>query len=111
MKTLKSNFEKEVRNKLSLKSNGKQGEESLLVKAFKYFDLDNSGNCSKEEWLKTLSKIGVTGFNEQKLLELFEAYDLDRSGELDYKEFSKVLFNEDDEEEEKLQKRQQQSFK
>lgn len=105
MKTLKSNFEKEVRNKLSLKSNGKQGEESLLVKAFKYFDLDNSGNCSKEEWLKTLSKIGVTGFNEQKLLELFEAYDLDRSGELDYKEFSKVLFNEDDEEEEKVTKK------
>jgi len=43
MKTLKLAFEKEVKNKLTLKNSGRQSEETLLLKAFKYFDLDNSG--------------------------------------------------------------------
>lgn len=101
MKAIKSAFEKEIRNKLSLKSSGKQSEEAILLKSFKYFDLDNSGECEKDEWLKALSKIGITGFNDQKLLDLFEAYDSNNNGSLDYKEFVKALYNEDDEEEEK----------
>ena len=36
-------FEKELKNKLSLKSSGHTTEETVLIKAFKYFDLDNSG--------------------------------------------------------------------
>lgn len=99
MKSIRSAFEKEIRNKLALKSNGKQGEDTILVKAFKYFDLDNSGECSKDEWLKALTKIGVTGFTEPKLLELFEAYDEDKSGNLDYKEFTKAIYNDGEEEE------------
>lgn len=99
MKALKSAFEKEIRNKLALKSNGKQGEDAILIKAFKYFDLDNSGECSKDEWLKALTKIGVTGFTEPKLLELFEAYDEDKSGNLDYKEFTKAIYNDDEDDE------------
>ena len=99
MKATKSAFEKEIRNKLALKSNGKQSEDAILIKAFKYFDLDNSGECSKDEWLKALTKIGVTGFTEPKLLDLFDAYDEDKSGNLNYKEFSKAIYNEDDEDE------------
>ena len=38
-----SRFEKELKNKLSLKSSGHTSEETVLLKAFKYFDLDNSG--------------------------------------------------------------------
>lgn len=104
MKAIKATFEKEIRNKLAIKSNGKQGEEALLIKAFKYFDLDNSGECSKDEFLKALTKIGITGFNEDKLLELFEIYDTDHSGQLDYKEFTKVVFDEDEESDEKPRK-------
>jgi len=96
---MRAAFEKEIKNKLALKSNGKQGEEAILVKAFKYFDLDNSGACSKDEWLKALTKIGVTGFNDSKLMEIFEVYDEDKSGELDYKEFVKGIFTEEEEEE------------
>ena len=100
MKSLRTAFEKEIRNKLALKTNGKQSEEALLVKSFKYFDLDNSGECDKEEWLKALTKIGITGFNEQKLLDLFEAYDLNKNGSLDYKEFVGAIYNDEDEEDE-----------
>ena len=106
MKSIKSAFEKEIRNKLALKTNGKQSEEALLVKSFKYFDLDNSGECDKDEWLKALCKIGITGFNDQKLLDLFEAYDLDKSGALDYKEFVKAVYNEDDGDEKPRAKKQ-----
>jgi calcyphosin len=101
MKSMRTAFEKEIKNKLALKSNGKQGEEAILVKAFKYFDLDNSGACSPEEWLKALTKIGVTGFNDDKLMELFKQYDSDNSGEIDYKEFVKVVYSDDDVVEEK----------
>jgi Ca2+-binding EF-hand superfamily protein len=43
MSSMKSLFEKELKNKLSLKSSGHTSEETTLLKAFKYFDLDNSG--------------------------------------------------------------------
>jgi Ca2+-binding EF-hand superfamily protein len=42
----RSSFEKELKNKLSLKSSGHTTEETVLIKAFKYFDLDNSGNIN-----------------------------------------------------------------
>ena len=87
MSNMKNLFEKELKNKLALKSSGHTTEETVLLKAFKYFDLDNSGNCSKDEFLKAITKIGITGFSEENLLELFDVYDVDGSGELDYKEF------------------------
>ena len=90
---MKNLFEKELKNKLALKSSSHTTEETVLLKAFKYFDLDNSGNCSKDEFLKAITKIGITGFSEENLLELFDVYDVDGSGELDYKEFVGGLFN------------------
>ena len=50
------------------------------------------GNCSKDEFLKAISKIGITGFTDKNLLELFDQYDEDGSGELDYKEFVGSIF-------------------
>lgn len=106
MKSIRTAFEKEIRNKLALKSDGKQSEETILVKAFKYFDLDNSGECEKEEWIKALNKIGITGFNDQKLLDLFEIYDENRSGGIDYREFVKAVFGKDDDEQEEPKQKQ-----
>lgn len=39
-----SSFEKQLKSKLAQKSSGVQSEEAVLLKSFKYFDLDNSGN-------------------------------------------------------------------
>jgi Ca2+-binding EF-hand superfamily protein len=50
------------------------------------------GKCSKEEFLKAITKIGISGFSDQNLLEIFEIYDADESGELDYKEFVGGLY-------------------
>ena len=89
----KKNFEKELKNKLELKSNGYTSDETVLLKAFKYFDLDNTGKCSENEFLKAIMKIGITGFNEKDLSELFKIYDKDNSGYLDYKEFVGILYS------------------
>ena len=93
MSQMKSIFEKELKNKLALKSSGHTSEETVLLKAFKYFDLDNSGKCSKDEFLKAISKIGITGFSDNNLGELFTIYDVDNSGEIDYKEFVGMLYS------------------
>ena len=89
----KTLFEKELKNKLALKSSGHKSEEMVLLQAFKYFDLDNSGMCSIEEFIKSIMKIGITGFNENDIRELFKVYDIDQSGELDYKEFVGILYS------------------
>lgn len=34
-------------------------EEATLLKAFKFFDLQNSGNLSKNEFFRGLAKVGV----------------------------------------------------
>lgn len=90
-------FEKELKNKLALKSDGRSSEERLIIQAFKYFDLDNSGECSKEEFTKAIAKLGVTGFNDSQLLEIFNSYDTNKNGELDYKEFAASIYGEEEE--------------
>ncbi|CAG9313621.1 unnamed protein product [Blepharisma stoltei] len=87
-------FERELKQKLSQRVTGRLTEESILLKSFKYFDMDNSGTLSFEEWTKALEKVGMTYQDPKRLQELFNIYDVDSNGTLDYKEFSAVLFGE-----------------
>ena len=84
-------FENELRQKLSQKSTAHISDETVLLKAFKYFDLDNSESVDLDEWRKALEKIGVVMPSPQVTEELFRYYDTDRSGALDYKEFSAII--------------------
>ena len=56
---LTCSFERELRNKLAQKSSGVQNEEQVLLKAFKYFDLNNSNTLEPEEFAKAIEKIGI----------------------------------------------------
>jgi len=47
---LKASFEKELKNKLAQKSSGSTSEEVLLTKAFKYFDMNGSGDVDPSEF-------------------------------------------------------------
>ena len=91
MAGVRNNFEKELRQKLDQKSTTRMSEETILLRAFKYFDLDNSGCVSFSEWLKALEKIGMVLTDLSQMRDLFNFYDVDRSGELDYKEFVDML--------------------
>ena len=48
-----------MKNKLAQKSSGTQSEETVLLKSFKYFDLNNNGTVEPEEFAKAIEKIGI----------------------------------------------------
>ena len=89
----KEKFIKELKNKLNQKTYGNTYEETLLIKAFKYFDLDNKGICDINSFIKTIYKIGVTSFEDEDLKEIFYLFDKDKSGYIDYKEFVSELYD------------------
>ena len=95
MAKLREKFETELLQKLQQKSSSRISEETVLMRSFKYFDLDNSGCVNFEEWVKSIEKIGVTVPDTSKLQEIFSHYDVDGSGSLDYKEFVVGVFGED----------------
>jgi len=92
MESLKTSFERELKNKLLQKSGGKTSEETVLMKAFKYFDLNNSGAVEPDEFAKAIEKIGIIIPTKQDLDALFNVYDKDHSGSLDYREFASEIF-------------------
>jgi len=74
MADLRFRFEKELKFKIGQKSKANQTEETFLVKAFRYFDLNNSGTVSKNEFHKAIQKIGVTSFEDHVIFSLFPHY-------------------------------------
>ena len=52
-------FEKELKTKLSQKTTGRLTEEAVLIKNFKYFDLNSSGTVDFGAFIKSCEKIGV----------------------------------------------------
>ena len=92
MDSLKASFERELKAKLSQKTSGAQSEEQVLMKAFKYFDLNNNGTVEPDEFAKAIEKIGIMIPTKHDLDMLFGIYDEDGSGTLSYKEFSQSLY-------------------
>jgi calcyphosin len=82
-----------LKNKLAQKASGVQNEETVLLRAFKYFDLNNNNTVEPEEFAKAIEKIGIMIPTRQDLDALFSLYDRDNSGFIDYKEFTSNLFN------------------
>ena len=75
---MKNAFEIELKNKLLIKTIGSQSEEMVLLRAFKYFDLSNTG---------------ITGLTEKNLSSIFELYDNENEGKINYKDFIGNLYN------------------
>ena len=89
----KEKFIKELKNKLNQKCYGNTSEETVLVRAFKYFDLDNTGLSDPETFLKTVKKIGITSFEDDEITEIFSLFDTNKQGVIDYREFVSDLFS------------------
>ncbi|KAL4465956.1 hypothetical protein ABPG74_004193 [Tetrahymena malaccensis] len=92
MASFRASFEKELKQRLTQKSTSHSSDEAVLLKSFKYFDLDNSGNVDQSEFIKVVEKIGIPIFNKQDFIDLFNYYDVNGDGRLDYKEFSAMIF-------------------
>ena len=48
-----------MKNKLGEKTKGAQSEQQVLMKAFKYFDLNDNGTVEPDEFAKAIEKIGI----------------------------------------------------
>ena len=90
---MKVPFEKELKNKLLIKTVGSKSEEMILLRAFRYFDLSNANLCDKENFVKTVMKIGITGFTEKDLSSVFDEYDTEKEGKINYKDFIGNLYH------------------
>ena len=94
MANLRAQFENELRQKLEQKSSAHTSEETILLRTFRYFDLDQSETVSLEEWTKAIEKVGVVTVNPEVLEQVFHSYDVDGNGTLDYKEFIAGVFGD-----------------
>ena len=91
--SIKNTFEKELKNKLLMKTVGNQSEEMVLLRAFKYFDLSNTSLCDKQSFINAVLKIGITGFTDENISSIFDFYDTERAGRINYKDFIGILYN------------------
>ncbi len=72
---------------------GKSSEENLLLRSFKFFDLQNSGKCKPQEFLRSLVRVGVNNVNEDNLNDYFKLYDHENKGEIKYRDFIEEIFS------------------
>ena len=63
------------------------------MRSFKFFDLQNSGKCKPQEFLRSLIKVGVNNVNEDNVNDYFKLYDPENKGEIIYKNFIDEIFN------------------
>jgi Ca2+-binding EF-hand superfamily protein len=55
-----------MKAKIMQKCPANQGEEGFLAKCFKFFDINNSGEVTFDQFFRTVEKIGVTITKEVK---------------------------------------------
>ena len=89
----KEQLVKELKNKLSQKSFGSTTEEIVFLRALKYFDLKNTGLCSKDIFVRAMLKIGITSLTEEEISQVFYQFNPNNEGLLDYKEFISNLYS------------------
>lgn len=68
-------------------------QQECFVKMFKYFDTQDKGFVTYDEFCKVLEKTGMF-YDHKNLKQLFFSYDRDGNGQVDYQELSFMLFNE-----------------
>jgi hypothetical protein len=59
MAHLRPQFEKELLNRVKLRSTSHVSEEQVLIKAFRYFDLNSTGTVTRDQFIMALDKLGM----------------------------------------------------
>ena len=68
MSNLQATFEKELKTRLAQKAKPNQPEDVLLIKGMKYFDLNNSGTISRDEFANALQRLGINSYDKSVFL-------------------------------------------
>jgi Ca2+-binding EF-hand superfamily protein len=66
-------------------------EHTFLQRTFKFFDIQNRGHVTLDQFRRTLTKIGVVVPNEEDVEIIFNFYDKSGDGIIDYKEFIRAF--------------------
>ena len=89
---LKNFFESELKRKISEKAKNPVAEYKILLNCFKFYDVNNSGEIDKTNWIFGIFKTGITGFNENEMDLLYNSYLTNYSNKLDYKDFCNYIY-------------------
>ncbi|MCQ2820355.1 MAG: EF-hand domain-containing protein [archaeon] len=91
---LRKIFEYELRRKLAMRAKTSSHEMIILINAFRFYDTNNLGTVTKEQWSRSFGKIGLNGFTEKDLSMLFDIYDTNKAGRINYKAFTNYLYEQ-----------------
>ena len=84
---LKNIFEHEIKRKLSERSRSPADEYRNLMNGFKFYDYAYTGLVNETEFVKSILRTGLSGFNDSDIRSLFKYYDKNNSGQIDYKNY------------------------
>lgn len=65
----------------------------MLIKTFKYFDLNGNDEVEIDEFRRVLDKLGISGFEDSYIEEIFGIYADKKTNTIGYKSFCKELFH------------------
>ena len=88
---LKNIFEHEIKRKLSERARFSADEYRILMNGFKFYDYAYTGKVNENEFVKSILRTGLSGFNESDIRSLFKCYDKNNVGKIDYKNYCAYL--------------------
>lgn len=87
---------KELRNKIELKMIPNKTESQILYQQFKYFDLDSTGFCTLQNFIRVQNRVGVVLPKVKDFEKIFQYFCDAETSLLNYKHFCNIIFNLDD---------------
>ena len=91
LEELKNIFEHEIKRKLTEKARSSADEYRILMNGFKFYDYAYTGRVNETEFVKSILRTGLSGFNDSDIRNLFKCYDRNNSGQIDYKNYCGYL--------------------
>ena len=91
MEELRKIFEHEIKRKLAERARSSADEYRILMNGFKFYDYAYTGFVNETEFVKSILRTGLSGFNDIDLRNLFKCYDKNNSGKIDYKNYCGYL--------------------
>ena len=89
----KYNYIKELKNKIELKMIPNKTEEQILYQQFKFYDLDSSGFCNLQNFIKANDRLGVVLPKIENFEIIFNYFADSETSLLNYRKFIREIFN------------------
>ena len=96
LEELKNIFEHEIKRKLSERARTSADEYRNLMSGFKFYDYAYTGRVNETEFVKSILRTGLSGFNDSDIRSLFKYYDKNNSGKIDYKNYCGYLLGREE---------------